>query len=59
MLNLINFNPDRVFAALYAAAKGEEGHTYYALISKGDESDEENTDSGHPVVGEQTTRTTS
>lgn len=59
MLNLINFNPDRVFAALYAAAKGEEGHTYYALISKGDESDEENTDSGHPVVGKQTTRTTS
>ena len=59
MLNLINFNPDRVFAALYAAAKGEEGHTYYALISKGDESDEENTDSGHPVVGKQTSRTTS
>ena len=59
MLNLINFNPDRVFAALYAAAKGEEGHTYYALISKGDESDEENNDSGHPVVGKQKTRTTS
>lgn len=52
MLKLINFNPDRVFAALYEAAKGEEGHTYYAFISKGDESDEENTDSGHPVVGE-------
>ena len=59
MLKLINFDPDRVFAALYEAAKGEEGHTYYALISKGDESDEENTDRGHPVVGEQTTRTTS
>jgi hypothetical protein len=59
MLKLINFDPDRVFAALYEAAKGEEGHTYYAFISKGDESDEENTDSGHPVVGKQTTRTTS
>lgn len=51
MLKIINFDPDRVFAALYEAAKGEEGHMYYAFISKGDESDEENTDSGHPVVG--------
>jgi hypothetical protein len=59
MLKIINFDPDRVFAALYEAAKGEEGHTYYALISKGDESDEEDTDSGHPVVGKQKTRTTS
>jgi hypothetical protein len=59
MLKIINFDPNRVFAALYEAAKGEEGHTYYALISKGDESDEENTDSGHPVVGKQASRTTS
>lgn len=59
MLKIINFDPNRVFAALYEAAKGEEGHTYYAHISKGDESDEEDTDSGHPVVGKPTTRTTS
>ena len=59
MLKIINFDPNRVFAALYEAAKGEEGHTYYALISKGDESDEEDTGSGHPVVGKQKTRTTS